>query len=144
MAKKARAPLSKWCIEIIESTLAENEEFKPRREITKELDELKKECASLRADLRQKSIVLDRYEKELRRYRSAAFTQDDFKGQRAYDKELVAILKAGGSVDSYRLLEKLGIDPSESDLVKAVTTQLEELEAYGFIETDGRSWKWIG
>ena len=47
-------------------------------------------------------------------------------------------------MDSYRILETLGIDPRESDLVKAVSKQLEELEGYGMIKTDGRSWKWIG
>lgn len=144
LANKAKTPLSKWGIEIIESKLAENEEFKPRREIAKELEDLKKEIKTFRDDLRQKSVVLERYESELRHYRSEAFTQDNYQGKRRYNKELVEIIRAGGSVDSYRLLEALGIDPRESDLVKAVTKQLEELEAYGFIETDGRSWRWIG
>lgn len=143
LAEKAKTPLSKWAIEIIESTLAENEELRPRREVAKELDALKKENKELRDDLRQKAIVLERYEAELRRYRSAAFTKDDFQGSRDYNKELVEILK-GGSVDSYRILERLGIDPRESELVKAVSRQLEELEGYGFIKAEGRSWKWIG
>ena len=47
----------------------------------------------------------------------------------------MAILKGRGQVDSYRLLEALGIDPRESELVKAVSKQLEELEAYGIIKT---------
>jgi len=142
-AEKAKTPLSKWAIEIIESTLAENEEFRPCREVAKELDALKRENKELRNDLRQKAIVLERYEGELRRYRSAAFTQEDYHGTRRYNKELIEILR-GGSVDSYRLLERLGIDPSESDLIKAVSKQLEELEDYGFIRNEGRSWKWIG
>lgn len=143
LAEKAKTPLSKWAIEIIESTLAENEEFRPRREVAKEVDALKRENKELRDDLRQKAIVLERYEGELRRYRSAAFTQDNFQGSRDYNKELVEILR-GGSVDSYRLLERLGIDPRESELVKAVSRQLEELEGYGFIKAEGRSWRWIG
>ena len=52
-------------------------------------------------------------------------------------------MKAKGSIDSYRLLEDLGIDPRESDLVKAVSKQLEELEAYGIIKPEGRGWRWI-
>lgn len=144
LAEKAKTPLSKWVIEIVESTLAENEEFSPRREMVNELENLRKDNKALRDDLRQKEVVLERYEAELRRFRSEPFMNTDFKGMRPYSEELVKILKARGHVDSYRLLEELGIDPRESDLVKAVTTQLEELEAYKLITTDGRSWKWIG
>ena len=144
MADQAKTPLSKFCIELIESTLAENEEFKPRREIVLEMAGLKNEIKVLRDDLRQKSIVLDRYEGELKRYRSQAFTQDDYKGVRRYSREIVDLLKARGKADSYKILEVLGIDPRESDLVKAVSMQLEELEGYGMVKADGRSWQWIG
>lgn len=63
---------------------------------------------------------------------------------RRYSKEIVDLLKSRGQTDSYRILEDLGIDPRESELVKAVSRQLEELEAYGMVKTDGRSWQWIG
>ncbi len=144
LAEKAKTPLSKWVIEIVESTLAENEEFSPRREMIKELEGLRKDNKALREDLRQKEIVLDRYEAELRRFRAEPFLHQDFKGMRPYSEDLVKILKARGQIDSYRLLEELGVDPRESDLVKAVSSQLDELEAYKLIRTDGRSWKWIG
>ena len=144
LANKAKTPLSTFCIEIIESTLAENEEFKSRRELVREVEDLKKEIRTLNDDLRQKSIVLERYEADLKRYRSQAFLGEDYRGMRQYNKEIVDLLKERGQIDSYKLLDKLGIDPRDSDLVKAVSTQLEELEAYGFIKSDGRSWKWIG
>jgi hypothetical protein len=144
LAEKAKTPLSKWVIEIVESTLAENEEFQPRREIVKNMETLKEENKTLHDDLRQKEIVLERYDAELRRFRSEPFLHTDFKGIRPYSEELVKILKARGQVDKYTVLEALGIDPRESELVKAISHQLEELEAYGMIETDGRTWKWIG
>lgn len=144
LAEKAKTPLSKWVIEIVESTLAENEEFRPRQEMVKELESARNEIKSLRDDLRQKEIVLDRYEAELKRYRAQPFLEADYNGLRPYSEDLVKILKARGQIDSYRLLEELGIDPRESDLVKAVSKQLEDLEAYKLIKMDGRSWKWIG
>lgn len=144
LAKNANTPLSKWVIEIVESTLAENEEFLPRREMVKKMDGLRKENKTLHDELRQKEIVLDRYELELKRFRSEPFLHTDFRGIRPYSEELVKIIKAHGRIDNYRLLEELGIDARESDLVKAVSSQLEELEAYKLIETDGRAWKWIG
>jgi len=143
MAEKAKTPLSKWVIEIVESTLAENEEFQPRREMVKDLESLKHEMRALRDELGQKNIVLERYESELKHFRSTAFLEDDYKGMRRYSRELVDLLKARGQIDSYKILEALGIDPRESELVKAVSQQLEELEGYGMIRTDGRTWKWI-
>jgi len=143
-AAKAHTSLSKLIIAAVDGLLDENEEFKPRREMVRELESLRSENKSLRNDLSQKTIVLDRYEAELKRYRAQPFQEEDYRGMRRYSKELVEILKARGQVDSYRLLEELGIDPRESELVKAVSRQLEELEAYGMVKTDGRTWKWIG
>jgi hypothetical protein len=80
----------------------------------------------------------------LKKYRSQSFLGEDFAGVRRYSKEIVDLLKSRGQADSYRILEDLGIDPRESEVVKAVSRQLEELEAYGMARTDGRSWKWIG
>jgi hypothetical protein len=144
LAKKARTPLSKFIIGIVDGVLDESEEYKPRREVVREMQTLKTENKALRDDLRQKEIVIDRYETELKRYRSQAFLGEDYQGMRRYSKELVEILKSRGFADSYRLLEDLGIDPRESDLVKAVSTQLEELEGYGMIKPEAKGWRWIG
>ena len=123
LAAQAQTPLSKFIIEIVESTLAE-EEFRPRRELTRELDEMRKEIKALRDDVRQKSIVIERYESELKRLRSEFFVDISFEGSRKYSKELIEILKNKGSIDSSKLLEYLDIDPMDSDLVKAVSNQL--------------------
>jgi len=71
----------------------------------------------LNDDLRQKSIVIDRYEAELKRFRSEAFLDRRHQGVRSYPQERVEVLKARGSVDNYRLLESSRIDPNESALV---------------------------
>jgi hypothetical protein len=144
LADKVQTPLSKFCISIVEERLSEESEFKPRHELSKEMETLKAENKILRDDLRQKVIVLERYEGELKKYRSQSFLGEDYVGVRRYNKEIVDLLKSRGQADSYRILEDLGIDPRESDLVKAVSRQLEELEAYGMVKTDGRSWQWIG
>lgn len=144
MADKAKSPLSTFCISIIGERLAEEEEFKPLRELARDNEALKAENKALRDDLRQKSIVIERYEGELKKFRAQSFLNEDYRGVRPYSKEIVDLLKSGGQVDSYRLLKKLGIDPRESDLVKAVSVQLEELEGFGFVKAEGRSWQWIG
>jgi hypothetical protein len=132
MADEAKVPLSKFVIEMVEDSLAESE-FKPRAEMTKELGKLRSDNKQLRDELKLKNIVLEKYETELKRYRSEAFLEYKFEGVRKYNKEIIAILKGGGVVDSYSLLEQLGIKPNDSDLVKAVSNQLEDLEAFGLV-----------
>ena len=143
IAKKARTPLSKFIIGTVDGVIDEDEDFKPRREIVREMETLRAENKVLRDDLSQKIIVVQKYENELKRYRSQAFLGVDYQGVRRYSKELVEILKGRVFVDNYRLLEDLGIDPRESDLVKAVSMQLEELEGYGMIKPEGKGWRWI-
>jgi hypothetical protein len=55
---------------------------------------------------------------------------------------LIKILKAKGSIDSSRLLEYLGIDPMDSDSVKAVSNQLNAFESYGLIDATPKGWRW--
>ena len=114
----------------------------PRYKVLKELESLKAENKTLRDDLRQKEIVLERYEGELKRYRAQPFLEEEYQGMRPYSEELVKMLKAHGQVDGYRLLELLGIKPSEAEAIKAVSKQLEELERYGLVKTDGKGWQW--
>jgi hypothetical protein len=57
---------------------------------------------------------------------------------------IMTILKRGGVVDSYRLLEELGIDPNEADIVKTISKQLEDLESHGLISSSQHGWRWIG
>ena len=142
LAEDAKTPLSKFIIEIVENALSEDAVLKPRGELMKEISSITQENKELRDELRLKNVVIDRYEDELKRYRSAAFLDRDFEGARKHQKELVDLLKKGGTFDSYRILEALGIKPTDTDLVKAVSSQLEDLEAYGMIEATSKGWKW--
>jgi hypothetical protein len=143
LAKEAKVPLSKFVIEVFEGALAEESDFKPRGELVKEIGQLRSQNKELRDDLKQKKIVLEKYENELKRYRSEAFLDDRFEGTRRYNQQILQILKRGVTVDSYRLLEELGIDPKDSDLVNAISRQLEDLEGYGLITNTSRGWRWV-
>ncbi len=144
LASEAGLPLSKFVIEIVENALAEESDIKPRAELVKQLGSMKDEIRDLQEELKLKSIVLEKYENELKKYRSATFLEDDFKGTREYSQKLIEILKRGNLVDNYKLLEELGIDPKESDLVKAISAELENLESYGLIASSPRGWRWVG
>ena len=144
LAEDAGVPLTKFVIEVFESALDEESDFKPRGQLVKEIGKLRSENKLLRDDLNQKKIVLEKYETELKRYRSQAFVEDKFEGVRKYNRELIAVLKQGIVLDSYKLLEELGIDPNDSQLVKALSQQLEELEAFGLVTSTQRGWRWAG
>ena len=151
MAWKKRAEgqgvsISKFVIEHVENSLQQEEDptYKPRGELVKEISESRKEIRELKEDNRQKRIVIERLENELRRYRAEVFLEERFEGVRKYDKEQSAILKRRGVVDSEEILEYLGINPRDSDLVKAVSKQLESLEAYGLVSPTKRGWRWLG
>ena len=144
LAKETGVPLSKFVIEVVEGALAEETDFKPRGELVKEIGKLRSENKELRDDLNQKKIVLEKYENELKRYRNQAFLENKFEGTRKYSKDLLAILKRGITVDSYKLLEELGIDPSDTEAVKAISNQLEDLERYGLVTSTQRGWRYQG
>ncbi len=144
LASEAGLPLSKFVIEVVENALAEESDIKPRAELVKQLGSMKEEIRDLKEQLKLKSIVLEKYENELKKYRCATFLDDDFKGTREYSQKLIEILKRGNLVDNYRLLEELGIDPREADLVKAISSELENLESYGLIASSPRGWRWVG
>ena len=144
LAEEAGVPLSRFVIEVVESKLAEESDFKPRSELVKEIGKLRSKNKELQDDLKQKKIVLEKYETELKRYRSQVFVENKFEGVRKYNRELIAVLKQGIVLDSYKLLEELGIDPNDSQLVKAVSQQLEELVAYGLVTSTKRGWRWAG
>ena len=96
IAKKAKTSLSKFVIGTVDSVIDGDEDFKPRRELVREMDTLRAENRTLRDDLCQKIIVLQKYENELKRYRHQAFLGADYQGVRRYSKELVEILKSRG------------------------------------------------
>jgi hypothetical protein len=108
LADKAKTPLSTWCVSIIEERLAEEDGFQPRHKLFKEMDSLKAENKVLRDDLRQKEIVLERYEGDLRRYRAQPFQEEDYKGMRRYSEELIKILKAVAMQTATRSWKPLG------------------------------------
>jgi len=145
-AEEHGVSLSKFVIEHVMNSLRQEEgeeNFKSRIDIIKQNQEKDKDIRSLMEENRILRQAYERLDIELKRYRTQPFLEEEFQGVRTYDKELMNLLRTDKVVDSDHLLEKLGVDSKESDLVKAVNRQLENLEAYGLIETTPRGWRWI-
>jgi len=83
-------------------------------------------------------------DKELERYRAKPFLDEAYVGVRQFDRDLIELLRGGGTLSDEEILSSLNIDPADTDLVKAVSKQFEALEAYGLVEFTGKGWRWKG
>ncbi len=115
-----------------------------RAELVKRLRDAEEELKRLREENRLLKRLCENLDNELKRYRAQPFLEEAFEGVRRFDKDLIELLRRGGSFTQEQILAHLGIDPSDTDLVRALGRQLEALEAYGLVEYEGRGWKWIG
>jgi len=145
-AKRSHSSISKFVVERVEDSLRkEGDEDHPKRaELIGQLKELKAENEKLGRDNEILRRAYERLDSEVKRYRAKPFLEEGFRGVRKYDRKLVELLRRGGVVSSDEILEKLGIDHSETDLVKAVSRQLENLETYGLVKSTARGWQWTG
>jgi len=146
-AKKSNVSVSQFVIEHVTNSLRQEDgevSYKARAELIEELRKKDEAFEKLARENEITKLALERVETELRRYRAEPFLEENFRGVRKYDKRLVELLKKGEVVDSDHLLRLLGINPRETDLVKAVSKQLENLEGYGLVQKTRRGWRWIG
>mgnify|MGYP005850402615 CR=1 FL=1 len=146
-AEKSGVSISKFVIERVEESIRreEGEEgYLSRAELIKKLRDAEEELKMLRNDNRLLKKLAENLDNELKRYRAQPFIEEAFEGVRRFDKDLIELFRKGGSYTQEQILAHLNIDPSDGDLVKAVSKQLEALEGYGLLEYKGRGWRWKG
>ena len=146
-AGKAGVSLSKFVIERVEDSIRreEGEEgYLSRRDLIERLKRAEDELKSLTRENRLLKKLVENLDNELKRYRAQPFLEEAFEGVRRFDRDLIELLRKGGSYTQEQILEYLNIDPLDTDLVKAISRQLETLEGYGLVEYRGRGWRWIG
>lgn len=145
-AAKANVSISQFIFEHVSNSLRQEdgeESYKPRAALIEELRTKDEEIEKLRRDNEITTLALERVETELRRYRAEPFLDDNFQGVRRYDRKLIELLKKDGPIDSDRLLRLLRINPKETDSVRAVSRQLENLQAYGLVRKTHHGWSWV-
>jgi hypothetical protein len=144
-ADKSGNSISKFVIDRVEDSLrkeAGEQGYHNRLELIKKLGKAEEELNQLRKDNRLIKKLVDNLDNELKGHRAKPFLEEDFRGVRRFDKELIELFKEGGSFSGEEILSHLGIKSSNIDLVKAVNKQLSVLESYGLVEYVGRGWKW--
>jgi len=144
-AKKVGTSISKFVVERVEDSIgreAGEESYLSRLELIERLGKSEDELKKLRNENRLLRRLVDNLDTELKRYRTGPFLEEGFQGVRMFDKELINILRNGGTYSDKDILTNLNIDPTDADLVKAVSKQLEALEDYGLVEFTVKGWRW--
>ena len=145
-ARKSNASVSRFVIEHVANSLRQEEgeeAYKSRAELLQQIREKDEQIQKLTRENEIVKLALDRVENELQRYRAEPFLEESFTGIRRYDRRLIELLKKGDTVDSDHLLRLMKISPRDAPLVKAISNQLGNLEAYGLVEKTRRGWKWV-
>lgn len=145
LAKEAGVSVSKFVQEHVENSLRQEKDkkFVSRANLIKKIEELQEENKKLRETNRILKAAYEKLEEELKHYRAKPFLELQ-EGSRFYEKELVKVLKEKKKVSNEELLEILGVNPKQTELIKAISRQLQNLEAYGLVEPTFDGWRWLG
>ena len=145
-ADDAGFSISKFVIEHVENSLRQEEDevdYESRLDLIVKNKMLQEENLDLQKRCKMLDTVVERLEGELREYRVKPFVDDDTLGVRQYQSDLINLFKRRGVVRKDEVLSSLGIDPSDSFVVKGVMKQISGLEEYGIIKDVGAKWKWM-
>jgi hypothetical protein len=145
LAEKSGASISKFVIEHVDNSLEQEENkegYTSRAELLEQIRELRGENKELHKKIKMLDNLVDRYDTELRSYRIKPFLEEDFSGIRKYEKELIDLLKTHGEIRKETVLDLLGIDTLDTNSVRGITRQMENLERYGLVKDIGGKWRW--
>lgn len=139
-AKAVGVSLNKYIFEMVEKG---RQEAIPRSDLVKEISGLREENQKQREELKLKSLVLEKYETELFKFKHESFLEPGYQGTQHYSEELVRLLKKGRTYSGQEILKSLNIDPKDSEAVRIVHRQLKLLQDFKLIEEGVSGWRWI-
>ena len=142
-AEKAGYSLSQYILEMVSKSRSA-QTCPPSHTSSKDIEDVRKENRILKRDNHEKDLLLEHYETELFKSRNKAYLAINSEEAQEYDSRLVELLRNGKTVDSYRILTGLSIDPRDSEATKIIKNQLEELRGFGLVKETPAGWRWIG
>lgn len=146
LADDVGVSISKFVIEHVENSLRQEEgeaDYESRLDLIEKNKMLLEENLEFQKKCKMLDTVVECLERELREYRVKPFVDDGFFGVRQYQSELLNLFKRRGVVRKDEVLASLGVDPSETVLIKGIRKQISGLEEYGIIKDVGAKWKWL-
>ena len=145
-AKGSKVSISKFVQEHVENSLQQEEDdsFATRSTLLERNRTLEARIAEQEKENRRLSLLTDRLDTELKRYRVQPFLESPDMDKKQYEMRLINLLKEKVSIDENDIYRSLSLDPKDTELVKAIYRQLEELERFGLVETLPNGWRWKG
>lgn len=148
-AKKANMTTSAFVQQIVNSyfengisTTSKNQYEKRINELSEILRNLRQENLELSKKVTMLNTLTDRYETELKRLRNKDFLDTSFSGVRTYEQELVELLRSGKNIKEHEILDLLHVDPNDTETVKAINQQLQNLLEYGIVKMYRGGYQW--
>ena len=143
LARESGTSISKFVMEHVENSLNVNGEGDTSRSsLLHENQYLRDSLGERDKRVGHLELLVEKLEEDLLYYRSKMFTDPGFSGVRQYDRRLVEVLREPGTHSNDEIFARLRIRPTESESVKAVLVQLENLESYGLVKASGKGWTW--
>ena len=144
-ADEADESLSKFVQKCVEYAIEQGgPDYAELGKRAKKIQELETQVDDLRKEIKQKDIVIEKLENDLRRARVEPFQEERHEGKRKYDQELIEVLQETDSITSEELIRRLGVDQSDPKLMEGIDNQLKQLESYGLIGHTPHGWRWVG
>lgn len=143
LAKKSGTSISKFVSEHVENSLGLIEDdYRSKSNVLEENRQLRDTLAEKEKRNHHLELLVDKLEEDLRLYRSKLFTDSSAMGTRTYDKQLMDLLKEPGAHNTDNIFTRLGVKQTDTEVIKAISIQLENLEAYGLLRNTGKGWIW--
>ncbi len=146
-AKEAGLSLSRFIVDRVEDSIRAEEGksgYASRLQLLQKITELEEEVRKLAQENSLLKSLAENLDRELKRYRTSPFLDEGFQGVRFFDRQLIDLLKKGGTYRDDYILSHLNIRATDVDLIKAVDRQLRILEDYGLVQYTANGWRWKG
>lgn len=141
-AKKYNVSLSKWIYDFVEARLEPDQDPDKISATSEDILNLQAEVNRLRTESKDKSARLERAETDLFNLRYQPFMDPDPVSAK-FSRELIDLLKVGGSWRGREILKQLNIDPGNVESIRIVSNQLGVLEKFSIIEESPKGWRWV-
>ena len=137
--------LSSWIQYRVEDSLSQNGDGPrySRRLLIDRNEQLEKSNRALEQDLEVMTKAYQALDRELKTFRLKPFMDPVYQGYRELHRKLVATFRENQRISYDDLFSVLGLDPTDIESAKAVSSQIDVLLDYGVIEQDLRCWRWI-
>lgn len=121
--------------------LEEKKEARP--DLLQKCSDLEDKTGELQTELRLKTALLDRMEKEIFRMQHSRFNDvDSQEGSRKYFLPLIKLLKDGRIHSAEDILYALNIDPRDIEACRLIQNQIITLSQYGLLIEHPTGWRW--